>query len=36
MLVGLQFFCLGLLSELILSYQAARGADDVSIRSRLD
>jgi glycosyltransferase involved in cell wall biosynthesis len=35
MLVGLQFFCLGLLSELILSYQAARGADDVSIRSRL-
>jgi glycosyltransferase involved in cell wall biosynthesis len=36
MLVGLQFFCLGLLSELILSYQTARGADDVSIRSRLD
>jgi glycosyltransferase involved in cell wall biosynthesis len=36
MLVGLQFFCLGLLSELILSYQAARGSDDVSIRSRLD
>ncbi len=36
MLVGLQFFCLGLLSELILSYQAARGADDVSIRCRLD
>jgi glycosyltransferase involved in cell wall biosynthesis len=35
MLVGLQFFCLGLLSELILSYQAARGADDISIRSRL-
>jgi glycosyltransferase involved in cell wall biosynthesis len=36
MLVGLQFFCLGLLSELILSYQAARGADDVSVRCRLD
>jgi glycosyltransferase involved in cell wall biosynthesis len=35
MLVGLQFFCLGLLSELILSYQAARGADDVSVRCRL-
>lgn len=36
MLVGLQFFCLGLLSELILSYQAARGADDVSVRCRLN
>ncbi len=36
MLVGLQFFCLGLLSELILSYQAARGADDASVRCRLD
>ena len=36
MLVGLQFFCLGLLSELILSYQAARGADDTSVRCRLD
>jgi glycosyltransferase involved in cell wall biosynthesis len=36
MLIGLQFFCLGLLSELILSYQAARGADDVSVRCRLD
>jgi glycosyltransferase involved in cell wall biosynthesis len=36
MLVGLQFFCLGLLSELILSYQAARGADDASVRCQLD
>jgi len=36
MLVGLQFFCLGLLSELILSYQTARGADDASIRCQLD
>ena len=36
MLVGLQFFCLGLLSELILSYQTARGADDVSVRCQLD
>lgn len=36
MLVGLQFFCLGLLSELILSYQAARSADDVSVRCRLN
>ena len=36
MLVGLQFFCLGLLSELILSYQAARGPDDVSVRCRLN
>ena len=36
MLVGVQFFCLGLLSELILSYQAARSGDDVSIRCRLD
>ena len=35
MLVGLQFFSLGLLSELVLSYQA-RNADDVSIRCRLD
>ncbi len=36
MLAGLQFFCLGLLSELILSYQTARGADDVSVRCQLD
>ena len=36
MLVGVQFFCLGLLSELILSYQAARSGDDVSIRCQLD
>jgi glycosyltransferase involved in cell wall biosynthesis len=36
MLVGLQLFCVGLVSELVLSYQAARGADDVSVRSRLD
>jgi len=35
MLVGIQFFSLGLLSELVLSYQA-RNADDVSIRCRLD
>ena len=35
MLVGVQFFAVGLLSELVLSYQA-RGADDVSIRRRLD
>lgn len=35
MLVGIQFFSLGLLSELVLSYQA-RHADDVSIRCRLD
>jgi len=34
MLVGIQFFSVGLLSELVLSYQA-RSADDVSIRSRL-
>jgi hypothetical protein len=37
MLVGLQLFCVGLVSELILSYQTARsGGDDVSVRSRLD
>ena len=35
MLVGVQFFAVGLLSELVLSYQA-RSADDVSIRRRLD
>jgi glycosyltransferase involved in cell wall biosynthesis len=35
MLVGVQFFAVGLLSELVLSYQA-RGSDDVSIRRRLD
>ena len=34
MLVGIQFFSVGLLSELVLSYQT-RSADDVSIRSRL-
>lgn len=33
-LVGIQFFSLGLLSELVLSFQA-RGSEDVSIRSRL-
>jgi glycosyltransferase involved in cell wall biosynthesis len=36
MVVGLQFFCLGLLSELVLSYQTARSADDASIRCSLD
>jgi glycosyltransferase involved in cell wall biosynthesis len=36
MVVGLQFFCLGLLSELVLSYQTARGADDTSIRCQLN
>jgi glycosyltransferase involved in cell wall biosynthesis len=36
MVAGLQLFCLGLLSELVLSYQAARGTDDVSVRCRLD
>jgi glycosyltransferase involved in cell wall biosynthesis len=36
MVVGLQFFCLGLLSELVLSYQTARGADDTSVRCQLD
>ena len=35
MLVGVQFFAVGLLSELVLSYQA-RNTDDVSIRRRLD
>jgi glycosyltransferase involved in cell wall biosynthesis len=35
MLVGVQFFAVGLLSELVLSYQT-RSADDVSIRRRLD
>jgi hypothetical protein len=30
-----QFFAVGLLSELVLSYQA-RSTDDVSIRRRLD
>lgn len=33
-LVGIQFFSLGLLSELVLSFQA-RSSEDVSIRSRL-
>jgi glycosyltransferase involved in cell wall biosynthesis len=36
MVVGLQLFCLGLLSELVLSYQTARSADDASIRCSLD
>ena len=35
MLVGIQFFSVGLLSELVLSYQT-RSADDVSVRCRLD
>jgi glycosyltransferase involved in cell wall biosynthesis len=35
MLVGVQFFAVGLLSELVLSYQT-RSTDDVSIRRRLD
>jgi len=35
MLVGVQFFAVGLLSELVLSYQT-RSADDASIRRRLD
>ena len=34
MLVGVQFFAVGLLSELVLSYQSR--TDDVSIRRRLD
>ena len=34
MLVGIQFFAVGLLSELILSYQT-KSADDVSVRCRL-
>ena len=34
MLVGVQFFAVGLLSELVLSYQTR--TDDVSIRHRLD
>lgn len=34
MLVGVQFFAIGLLSELVLSYQA-RAADEVSVRRRL-
>ena len=33
MLVGVQFFAVGLLSELVLSYQTR--TDDVSIRRRL-
>jgi hypothetical protein len=33
MLVGVQFFAVGLLSELLLSYQTR--TDDVSIRRRL-
>jgi hypothetical protein len=33
-LVGVQFFAIGLLSELVLSYQVR--TDDVSIRRRLD
>jgi glycosyltransferase involved in cell wall biosynthesis len=36
MVVGLQLFCLGLLSELVLSYQTARSADDASIRCSLN
>jgi len=36
MLVGIQFFSMGLLSELVLSYHTRRADDDVSIRSRLD
>ncbi len=35
MLVGVQFFAVGLLSELVLSFQT-RAVDDVSIRSRLE
>ena len=35
MLLGVQFFAVGLLSELVLSYQT-RSADDVSIRRRLE
>lgn len=35
MLVGVQFFAIGLLSELVLSYQT-RAADEVSIRRRLE
>ena len=35
MLVGVQFFAVGLLSELVLSYQT-RSTDDVSIRRRLE
>ena len=34
MLVGIQFFAVGLLSELVLSYQT-KSADDVSVRCRL-
>jgi hypothetical protein len=35
MLVGVQFFAVGLLSELVLSYQS-RSADEVSVRRRLE
>jgi len=35
MLVGAQFFAVGLLSELVLSYQT-RSADEVSVRRRLE
>jgi glycosyltransferase involved in cell wall biosynthesis len=35
MLVGAQFFAIGLLSELVLSYQS-RSADEVSVRRRLE
>jgi glycosyltransferase involved in cell wall biosynthesis len=35
MLVGVQFFAIGLLSELVLSYQT-RSTDDVSVRRRLE
>jgi glycosyltransferase involved in cell wall biosynthesis len=34
MLVGIQFFAIGLLSELVLSYQS-RAADEVAVRRRL-
>jgi glycosyltransferase involved in cell wall biosynthesis len=35
MLLGVQFFAVGLLSELVLSYQT-RSADEVSVRARLE
>jgi glycosyltransferase involved in cell wall biosynthesis len=35
MLVGIQFFSVGLLSELVLSYQTRRADDEVSVRGRL-
>ncbi len=35
MLIGIQFFAIGLLSELVLSYQG-RSADEVSVRCRLE